>query len=112
MRTDIKINYFIHYRVPCFLQVRVFTFAVGPPAESTEALREMACNNRGEHDMYYTAFPPNTFMAAGKESLVGMIEVELEDDRATALSHRWQLTTPCMVDKLTLPLAKLSGFPS
>lgn len=28
-------------------KVRVFTFAVGPPAESTEALREMACNNRG-----------------------------------------------------------------
>lgn len=28
-------------------KVRVFTFAVGPPAESTEALRKMACNNRG-----------------------------------------------------------------
>lgn len=28
-------------------KVRVFTFAVGPSAESTEALRNMACNNRG-----------------------------------------------------------------
>lgn len=28
-------------------KVRVFTFAVGPPAESTQALQEMACNNRG-----------------------------------------------------------------
>ncbi|XP_020625790.1 voltage-dependent calcium channel subunit alpha-2/delta-2-like [Orbicella faveolata] len=28
-------------------KVRVFTFAVGPPAESTEALYNMACSNRG-----------------------------------------------------------------
>ena len=33
------------------MQVRVFTFAVGPPAESTEALRNMACNNRGEPNL-------------------------------------------------------------
>lgn len=30
------------------LQVRVFTFAVGPPVDSIESLRDMACNNRGE----------------------------------------------------------------
>ncbi|XP_068702890.1 voltage-dependent calcium channel subunit alpha-2/delta-1-like isoform X2 [Montipora foliosa] len=28
-------------------RVRVFTFAVGPPAESTQALQSMACKNRG-----------------------------------------------------------------
>ena len=29
-------------------QVRVFTFAVGPPAESTQVLQYMACKNRGK----------------------------------------------------------------
>ena len=41
----------IWYKISGFLQVRVFTFAVGPPAESTEALRNMACNNRGEPNL-------------------------------------------------------------
>lgn len=41
----------ICYRISGFSQVRVFTFAVGPPAESTEALRDMACNNRGEPNL-------------------------------------------------------------
>ena len=29
------------------LQVRVFAYPVGPPAESTTALHRMACNNKG-----------------------------------------------------------------
>ena len=29
-------------------KVRVFTYAVGPPAHSTEALRSIACDNRGK----------------------------------------------------------------
>lgn len=39
------------YKISGFLQVRVFTFAVGPPAESTEALHNMACSNRGEPNL-------------------------------------------------------------
>ena len=52
-----------------FLQVRVFTFAVGPPAESTEALRNMACNNRGEPNLYVASdhlFPVNAGNWYGK----------------------------------------------
>jgi hypothetical protein len=34
--------------IPIRFQVHVFTYAVGPPAHSIEALRSIACDNRGK----------------------------------------------------------------
>lgn len=42
------------FSVIFIVKVRVFTYAVGPPAHSVEALRSIACQNRGKNIAKHT----------------------------------------------------------